>query len=118
MIIVLFEVTVKKEYQTSYLELAASLREEYIHREGFIRAERFSSLSEEGKILSMSVWASEEAIESWRNALHHRWAQKRGREVFFESYRITVVSPLRSYTQDERSQAPEDSKAYWEEEKT
>ena len=108
-IVVLFEVTPTKEGKQCYLDLAAMLKPMLAGFEGFIRAERFSSLNEEGKLLSMNVWTDEEAVTRWRNVMEHRMSQKEGREQLFESYRITVCSVLRSYSDTDRVQAPKDS---------
>ena len=116
-IIVLFEVTPTKAGMQKYLDLAAMLKPMLSGFEGFIRAERFSSLNEEGKLLSMNVWTDETAVEYWRNVIEHRMRQKEGREALFESYRITVCSALRSYTDTDRAQAPADSNKFWEEHK-
>lgn len=113
-IIVLFEVTPTKEGMQKYLDLAAALKPMLVGFEGFIRAERFSSLNEEGKLLSMNVWTDETAVERWRNVMQHRMSQKEGREKLFESYKITVCSEIRSYTDTERTQAPADSNEYLE----
>ena len=92
-----------------YLQLAASLKEELIKAEGFVRSERFSSLTKEGKLLSLSVWNNEECVEKWRNRALHRMCQQRGREIAFADYSITVLTALRSYTMTDRRNAPEDS---------
>ena len=113
MIVVLFEVKVKQEGVTEYLALGAGLKRELERAEGFIRAERFKSLVHEGKLLSVSVWESEEAVEAWRNMLEHRMSQSRGREALFESYTITIASTIRSYTLTDRAGAPEDSNAFF-----
>ena len=113
-IIVLFEVTPTKEGMQRYLDLAAMLKPLLAGFEGFIRAERFSSLNEDGKLLSMNIWTDEAAVERWRNVVQHRMSQKEGREKLFESYRITVCSEIRSYTDTERTQAPQDSNQYFE----
>ena len=112
-IIVLFEVTPTKEGMQKYLDLAAALKPMLAGFEGFIRADRFSSLNEEGKILSMNVWTDEAAVERWRNVMQHRMSQKQGREKLFESYKITVCSEIRSYTDTERTEAPNDSNKYF-----
>ena len=112
-IIVLFEVTPTKEGMQRYLDLAAMLKPLLAGFEGFIRAERFSSLNEDGKLLSMNIWTDEAAVERWRNAMQHRMSQKEGREKLFESYKITVCSEIRSYTDTERTQAPQDSNQYF-----
>ena len=113
-IIVLFEVKPTKEGMKRYLDLAAGLKPLLAGFEGFIRAERFTSLNEEGKLLSMNVWTDEEAVARWRNVVEHRMSQKEGREKLFESYRITVCSAIRSYTDTDRVEAPADSNEYWE----
>lgn len=108
-VIVLFEVKPTKEGMAKYLELAAELKPLLAGFEGFISAERFQSLSDDGKLLSMNVWESEEAVESWRNDLKHRFSQNEGRTKLFESYKITIVSTIREYTDTDREGAPNDS---------
>ena len=89
-IVVLFEVKPTKEGMKRYLDLAAMLKPLLSGFDGFIRAERFSSLSEDGKLLSMNIWTDETAVERWRNNVEHRMSQQEGRERLFESYKITV----------------------------
>ncbi len=109
MIIVLFEVTIKKDRMGEYLKLVGDLKTSLVEAEGFIRAERFSSLANEGKLLSLTVWENEEAVEQWRNLEQHRMSQQQGRDAIFENYTITVVSPIRTYSDRERTEAPKDS---------
>lgn len=111
-VVVLFEVKPTKEGLQKYLDLASMLKPMLSGFEGFIRAERFSSLSEDGKLLSMNVWTDESAVERWRNVAEHRMSQREGRKKLFEWYRITVCSELRSYTDADRSHAPQDSNQY------
>ena len=66
-------------------------------------------LNEEGKLLSMNIWSDENAVARWRNVMEHRMSQKEGRENLFESYRITVCSAIRTYSDTDRAQAPKDS---------
>ena len=115
-IIVLFEVKPTKAGMGKYLDLAAMLKPMLSGFEGFIRAERFSSLNEEGKLLSMNVWTDEAAVERWRNVMQHRMSQTEGRERLIESYKITVCSEIRSYTDTDRAQAPQDSNDYFHKE--
>ncbi len=112
-VVVLFEVKPTKEGMQKYLDLAAMLKPMLAGFEGFIRAERFSSLNEEGKLLSMNVWTDEAAVERWRNVVEHRMSQKEGREKLFESYKITVCSTIREYSDTDRAQAPADSNSYF-----
>ncbi len=113
-VIVLFEVKPTKEGMEKYLDLAAALKPLLAGFEGFIRAERFTSLNEEGKLLSMNVWTDDAAVERWRNTVQHRLSQKEGRENLFENYKITVCSAVRTYTDKDRSEAPDDSNKYFE----
>lgn len=117
-VIVLFEVKPTETGMKKYLDLAAMLKPMLAGFEGFIRAERFSSLNEDGKLLSMNVWTDENAVERWRNVMQHRMSQKEGRENLFESYKITVCSEIRSYTDQDRLQAPRDSNQYFDMEET
>ena len=68
----------------------------------------------EVKLFSMNVWTDEAAVERWRNVMQHRMSQKEGREKLFESYKIAVCSEIRSYTDTDRAQAPQDSNAFFE----
>ena len=113
-IIVLFEVTVKDGKMEDYLKMAVSLKDSLANAEGFIRSERFSSLATDGKLLSMSVWENEDCVSKWRNLAAHRMAQSHGRMNDFADYKITVVTPVRTYTMTDRTKAPIDSNKYLE----
>ena len=109
MFAVIFEVKPTVEGKDEYLKIASELREFLENREGFISIERFQSLAEEGKVLSLSFWQDETAIEKWRNVLEHRAAQKKGKESLFHSYRIRVAEVVRDYSGSDRGEAPADS---------
>ena len=108
MIAVIFEVWFKPGRQLDYLELAARLKPELEQMDGFISIERFQSLSNEGKLLSLSFWRDEESVRAWRNHAEHREAQAAGRESIFSDYRIRIVSTLRDYGMNDRGQSPQD----------
>ncbi len=105
---VIFEVHPKPELREDYLKLAASLRPELEKIDGFISVERFGSLTEEGKILSLSFWRDEGAVVAWRSHMQHREAQRRGRNEIFKDYRLRVAAVVRDYGMFERDQTPED----------
>ena len=111
-VIVIFEVKPKKEGMDDYLLYADNLKSELSKMDGFISAERFSSLNEKGKLLSLSVWESEAAASKWRNQIAHRKSQEAGYNFLFEKYHITVASVIREYTDDDRVDAPQDSNEY------
>lgn len=110
MIAVIFEVTPAKEMRDSYFDMAAELRPELDKMEGFISIERFQSVSNPEKILSLSFWKDEKSIQQWRNLEVHRHAQAEGRNRIFEDYRLRVAIVSRDYGMNEREQAPADSK--------
>jgi heme-degrading monooxygenase HmoA len=109
MIAVIFEVMPAPGRKQEYLDLAAALRPDLEKIDGFISIERFASLTNEGKILSLSVFRDEAAVQAWRNLEGHRHAQARGRAGIFSDYRIRVASVLRDYGMFDREQVPSDS---------
>jgi heme-degrading monooxygenase HmoA len=109
MIAVIFEVWPDKEHRQDYFDIAASLKPDLEKIDGFISVERFASLVEEGKILSLSFWRDEDAVKTWRTQLEHRAAQREGRGGIFRDYRLRVASVLRDYGMFERDQAPADA---------
>lgn len=110
MIAVIFEVVPAPGRRQDYLDLAAALKPELEKIDGFISIERFASLTNEGKILSLSIWRDEEAVERWRNLESHRAAQAKGRGGIFADYRLRVASVVRDYGMFERGEAPADSR--------
>lgn len=110
MIAVIFEVWPTPGRKQEYLDLAASLKPELEKMEGFISIERFASLTNEGKILSLSVWRDEEAVRRWRNVESHRAAQAKGRGGVFSDYRLRVAQVIRDYGMTRRDEAPEDNR--------
>lgn len=111
MIAVIFEVWPNADHRGDYFDIAATLRPELEKIDGFISVERFESLTEKGKILSLSFWRDEAAVAQWRNLQQHRTAQAKGRGGIFANYRLRVASVLRDYGMESREQAPKDSRA-------
>jgi heme-degrading monooxygenase HmoA len=104
---VIFEVEPEAGREQDYLDIAARLRPELEKIDGFISIERFRSLSQEGKILSLSFWRDEDAIARWRQQEEHQAAQRAGRDRIFRDYRIRVAAAVRDYGMYERVQAPQ-----------
>jgi heme-degrading monooxygenase HmoA len=109
MIAVIFEVLPHASHVQDYLEAAARLRAHLEAMDGFISVERFQSLTQPGKVLSLSFWRDEEAVHRWRNHALHRQIQADGRERLFEDYRLRVAAVMRDYGMHERAGAPADS---------
>lgn len=112
MIAVIFEVIPKDEHRQVYFDIAASLRPLLEQIDGFISIERFRSLTDARKVLSLSFWRDEAAIQQWRNTEMHRMAQADGRGYVFEDYRLRIAVVSRDYGMFERTQAPTDSRDY------
>jgi len=110
MIAIIFEVWPKAGHRHEYLDTAAELRPQLDGIDGFISVERFESLTQPGKMLSLSFWRDEAAVEAWRHVEAHRSAQGKGRARIFADYRLRVVSVIRDYGLSEREQAPADSR--------
>lgn len=110
MIAVIFEVWANKKQE--YLDIAAHLRPMLDEIDGFISIERFESLSEPGKILSLSFWRDEQAVETWRQLESHRTAQTKGRNGVFSDYRLRVAGVIRDYGMFNRDETPTDSRAF------
>lgn len=110
MIAVIFEVEPHPQGRAAYLNLAAALRPELEAIDGFVSIERFESLSQPGKLLSLSFWRDEAAIAAWRQLESHRQAQAAGRHRLFAGYRLRVAQVLRDYGAHDRDQAPADSR--------
>jgi heme-degrading monooxygenase HmoA len=111
MIAVIFEVWPADARKQDYLEIAASLRADLEGIDGFISVERFQSLTDPNKLLSLSFWRDEEAVQAWRTQDKHRAGQVRGRGGVFADYRLRVASVLRDYGMRERAEVPNDSRA-------
>lgn len=111
MIAVIFEVWPTDGRRQAYLDIAANLRPLLEQVDGFISIERFESLSEPGKVLSLSFFRDEQAIARWRELEAHRDAQRSGRSGIFKNYRLRIAGVIRDYGMHEREQAPVDSRS-------
>jgi heme-degrading monooxygenase HmoA len=106
MIAVIFEFWPRDGQTGRYLDLAAELRGAVEGIEGFVSVERFESIQEKGKYVSLSFWRDEEAVAAWRRHLRHRAAQDQGRAAIFARYRLRVARVMRDYGSHDRAQAP------------
>lgn len=110
MIAVIFEVLPHAERRHDYLDAASALRPHLENVDGFLSIERFESLTDPGKILSLSFWRDEDAVRQWRNFEPHRSIQKAGRQAIFADYRLRVATVIRDYGLNDRGEAPGDSR--------
>jgi heme-degrading monooxygenase HmoA len=105
MIVVVFEVTVKPAVGQRYFDLAAELRPELEKIDGFLSIERFESLANPGKYVSLSFWRDEDAVAAWRAHGGHQTAQMLGKKEIFADFRISVAQVVRQYTLADRTAA-------------
>ncbi|HEV7319610.1 MAG TPA: antibiotic biosynthesis monooxygenase [Ensifer sp.] len=112
MIAVIFEVLPAEGQRDAYLGIAADLRPLLDDIDGFLSIERFQSLTNPGKVLSLSFWRDEEAVKAWRTSTEHRYAQDAGRHGVFADYRLRIASVIRDYGMNERHEAPADSREF------
>ena len=110
MIAVIFEVEPAEGRREEYLDIAAEMRPLVEEVEGFISVERFQSLTNPDKLLSISFFEDEAALDRWRQLAAHRWAQAQGRGGIFRDYRLRVASVIRDYGMHDRAEAPADSR--------
>ncbi len=110
MIAVIFEVWPADGHQSQYLDIAAAIKPQLESIDGFISVERFQSLTDPRKLLSLSFFRDEEAVIRWRNLEAHRSAQAAGRGGVFSDYRLRVAAVMRDYGLRERDEAPQDSR--------
>jgi len=111
MIAVIFEVMPHPDRKAEYLDIAAAMRPMVDEVEGFISVERFQSLTNPDKLLSLSFFEDEEAVARWRHLAAHRGAQAKGRGGIFTDYHLRIAHVIRDYGMFDREEAPEDSKA-------
>lgn len=110
MIAVIFEFTPAPGKTSEYFDLGAKLKAEVEKFDGFVSIERFESVTQPGKFVSLSFWRDEKAVRAWRNLEGHRAAQARGRSGVFSDYRLRVAAVTRDYGMSAREEAPDDSR--------
>lgn len=109
MIAVIFELEPHAGQSARYFEWAGALQASLMDVDGFISIERFESVGQPGRYLSLSFWRDEAAVSQWRNMAAHRAAQGEGRSRIFAYYRLRVAEVIRDYGLLDRVQAPDDS---------
>ncbi|WP_120502149.1 antibiotic biosynthesis monooxygenase [Roseovarius sp. EL26] len=110
MIAIIFEVVPAEGRKDEYFDLAAEMRPMLDNIEGFVSVERYQSLTDPRKFLSLSFFEDEDAVARWRCLTAHRGAQTKGRAGIFDNYRLRIASVIRDYGMFDREQAPADSR--------
>ncbi len=108
MIAVIAENILKDDQEQAFQDISTRIRPSIEAIDGFLSVERFESLSEPGKILSLSFWRDEQALLALRQNEPHREAEVTGRADILKDYRIRIAYVLRDYGMVDREQAPSD----------
>ncbi|WP_432463430.1 antibiotic biosynthesis monooxygenase family protein [Agarivorans sp. QJM3NY_33] len=95
MIAVIFEAKAKPEQQQRYFQLSAELKPLLSDIDGFISVERFTSLADPEKFLSLSWWRDAESIRQWKTNMQHQSAQTEGYQSIFSFYQIQVAEVIK-----------------------
>jgi heme-degrading monooxygenase HmoA len=114
MIAIIFESWPAPGKMQTYLDMGASLQSLLASQEGLISIERFQSVTDPGKLVALSFWRDEAAVDKWRNTAVHRTVQANSRHAVFDNYRLRVAAVLRDYGKYERAEAPADSRAVYD----
>lgn len=111
MIAVIFEAVPADGHAHEYFDIAAALKPHLAGIEGFLSIERYQSLADPARYLSLSFWEDEAAIARWRNTSGHRAAQSAGRARILGDYRLRIAVVTRDYGLHDRAEAPADSRS-------
>jgi len=109
MIAVIAENFLEDGQEQAFLDLSIRIRPSIEAIDGFLSVERFESLSQPGKILSLSFWRDEVALLALRHNEPHREAEVKGRADILKDYRIRIARVFRDYGMFDRAQVPLDS---------
>ena len=95
MVVVVFKITLRPDVDAAEYERTGTRMVELVGEiPGFLGMDYAET---EGGELLVARFDSHESLAAWRNHPEHRAAQRRGRERFFEHYRIEVCEPVRAY---------------------
>jgi heme-degrading monooxygenase HmoA len=95
MIAVIFEVEPHPAGRDAYFAIAAGLADDLRRVDGFLSIERYQSVADPNRLLSLSLWRDEAAIAAWRAHPPHAAAQARGNAGLFRHWRIRVAEVVR-----------------------
>jgi len=84
----------RTDYDEGYAATAARMVELAQQQPGFLGVE--SAREDVG--ITVSYWASEEAIRAWHANAEHQLAQREGYRVWYSSFRLRVAKVERAYS--------------------
>jgi heme-degrading monooxygenase HmoA len=87
--------SLRTEADQGYGRMAERMEELAARQPGFLGIE--SARTPDGLGITVSYWASEEAIIAWKAQADHRIAQKTGQKVWYSDYHLRVAKVERDY---------------------
>jgi len=101
--------SLRTEVEHGYGVTAAQMTALAARQPGFLGVE--SAHSPGGLGITVSYWASQEAIAGWKAQVDHQAAQQRGRADWYSDYQVRVAKVERAYGRPKSAAAPKDSQA-------
>ena len=95
---VAFEVEFLRNKKGEYFKLVDFLQKELVNQEGLISIERFESIKNKNRILSLQIWKNKKCIIEWKNNIEHKKVQRFGKDNLFKNFNITVSKVIDNYS--------------------
>jgi heme-degrading monooxygenase HmoA len=86
------------EDESGYAAMASAMEALAASQPGYLGLE--SARSAAGLGITVSYWASEEALRTWKRVAAHAAAQRRGRERWYADYTTRIARVERDYTME------------------
>jgi heme-degrading monooxygenase HmoA len=87
--------SLRTEGEQGYRKIAERMVELAAQQPGFLGVE--SARSPDSLGITVSYWASEEAIVAWKANAEHQIAQETGKRTWYSDYRVRVAKVEREY---------------------
>jgi len=85
--------SIRNDENQGYAETASNMMALAAEQQGFLGVE--SAREELG--ITVSYWRDIESIKQWKQQLDHLSAQKKGRELWYQSYRVRIAKVEKDY---------------------
>ena len=107
----IFEMRPAAERMPRYRNPAVARRPRREAIDGLVPIERGESLTEPGKLLSLSFSRGAATVAAWRNRPSHRATQRLGPDSVVGDDRVRAAAVVRDHGLTDREEAPDDSRA-------
>lgn len=81
--------------EAAYAATSKRMHELVEGRPGFLSLKEYTG--EDGEVIDIARFEDEDSLEAWRREPEHLEAQRRGRDEFYERYRIQALRVIRDY---------------------